>query len=89
MINASGPEVALFDWPGQQPLFYAGATPVFEVWFLDRESDLYFVMTTTPEAPALRGGIGFHPSLDNEGLRRLVDAWRAYKRGEPVRATGN
>lgn len=89
MINASGPEVALCDWPGQQPIFYAGGVPVFEVWFLDRESGLSFVMTTTPEAPALRGGIGFHPLLDNEGLRRLVDAWRAYARGGSVRATGN
>lgn len=89
MINASGSEVAEFEWPGQPPLFYVddGETAVFEVWFHDAESDLWFVMTTTPQAPSLRGGIGFHPLLSQSELRTVVQSWRDHVRA--VRVTGH
>ena len=91
IINASGPETLELEWPGQQPVLYAGGVPIFEIWFHDAESDLWFAMTATPQAPtgpAGRGGIGFHPAISQSELRGIVDAWRRYAR-ESTRAPRN
>lgn len=80
ILNAHGDDVVELDWPGQPPAFYIGKTPVFEVWFEDRESGLWFVMTATPDVPRLRGGIGFHPMLPKADLIKARDAWREHVR---------
>jgi hypothetical protein len=90
MIDAHGGDSALFEWPGQPPILHVGGVPVFEVWFHDSVSDLWFAMTATPHAPtgpSSRGGIGFHPLLGQEGLRTLVESWRTYVRERTDRTT--
>ena len=52
---------------------------IFEVWFWDVISQLWFVMCMEPSEMNKRGAVGFHPDTPKEQLRGLRDQWRAYK----------
>ena len=69
------------DRPSQQPLFYDGQTAVFEVWFFDSVSALWFVLTCDPAAAAKQGAIGFHPAHTEAQVLALRNQWRAYIAG--------
>lgn len=92
IIDARGEGSYRIGRPGQQPIFYVGEDPVFEVWFWDAWSILWFVMTADPALAAEQGAVGFHPLHTRDQVIQLRDQWRVHRAAgghEPNRAAGH
>jgi hypothetical protein len=92
IINAHGAGSYKLARAGQQPIFYIGIEPIFEVWFWDGVARLWFVMVADLHRVTEQGAVGFHPLHTREQITALRDQWRAYRAAggsEPNSATRN
>ncbi len=79
IINAHGSGIYRDSRPGQQPVFYCEGVPVFEIWFWDAISKLWFVMVADLERVAAQGAVGFHPLHTKAQVVAIRDQWRAHR----------